>query len=309
MQVHFRLFAVVAFFDRTLLSDLIRLQDEPFGSTSQYAQFKVFQTARKHGTTVTLDGQGADEELAGYQYLHQVQAAALLRKWKLFDVHRDLSAYCALTGISFSTAFLTTLAGFFPHRSMIRCANLYVPGRSVSWVNKTIIKQAKKIKAPHAPNFPDRLNRRLYELFTVSSLPALLRYEDRNSMACSVEARLPFLDHRLVTFIFSLPARQKIRDGWTKHIMRTALKGIIPETIRTRTDKIGFTTPEAEWHRNELLPYVRDVLGSSKVKKRGLFDTSKLLELVDSHTSGKVDASRSIWRAINCELWFRQFID
>jgi len=291
------------------ITDLVRLQDEPFGSTSMYAQFKVFQAARNNGTTVTLDGQGADEELAGYQYLHQVQAAGLLRSCKPVEAFRELSAYSALTGNSFPAALAATPAGFFSHRSMLRLAGIYDSGRSVSWVHKTMIGHAKKIEAPHAPGMKDWLNKRLYELFTVSSLPALLRYEDRNSMACSVEARLPFLDHRLVSFIFSLPSNQKIRGGRTKHIMRKALKGTVPESVRTRTDKIGFTTPEADWLRNKLLPYVRDILGSSKAHKRGIFDASRLIGLIDSHASGKIDASRAIWRALNCELWFREFID
>ena len=187
--------------------------------------------------------------------------------------------------------------------------DLYAPGRSVNSVHKTMIGHAKKIEAPHAPGMKDWLNRRLYELFTVSSLPALLRYEDRNSMACSVEARLPFLDHRLVSFIFSLPSNQKIRGGRTKHIMRKALKGTVPESVRTRTDKIGFTTPEADWLRRKLLPHVRDILGSSRAHKRGIFDNARLKGLIDSHAAGKIDASRAIWRALNCELWFRHFID
>ena len=291
------------------ITDLVCLQDEPFGSTSLYAQFKVFQAARNNGTTVTLDGQGADEELAGYHYLHQVHAAGLLKNWKPVEAFRELSAYSALTGNSFPAALATTTAGFFSHRSMLRLASIYDPGRSVSWVHKTMIGHAKKIEAPHAPGMKDWLNRRLYELFTVSSLPALLRYEDRNSMACSVEARLPFLDHRLVSFIFSLPSNQKIRGGRTKHIMRKALKGTVPESVRTRTDKIGFTTPEADWLRNKLLPYVRDILGSSRAHKRGIFDKARLMGLIDSHASGKIDAGRAIWRALNCELWFRHIID
>ena len=128
-------------------------------------------------------------------------------------------------------------------------------------------------------------------------------------MAFSIEARMPFMDHRLVSFIFSLPARQKIHKGWTKYIMREALKGIIPESIRTRTDKIGFVTPEANWFRSEMLPYVREVLNSSITKKRGLYINSKLMELIDANASGKIKAGRAIWRALNLELWFRCFID
>ena len=91
--------------------------------------------------------------------------------------------------------------------------------------------------------------------------------------------------------------------------MRESLKGIIPESIRTRTDKIGFSTPEAGWYRNEILPYVREVLSSPVTKKRGLYNIPGLMALVDANASGKINAGRVIWRALNCELWFREFID
>jgi asparagine synthase (glutamine-hydrolysing) len=296
----------------TLLEDideLINVQDEPFGSTSQYAQYKVFQLARRSGTTVTLDGQGADEELAGYHYMFPVHFAGLLKRLKPREAWREFSAYRNITGVALKPAFFSTLAGFLSHRSMIRWANRYDPGRSVGWVNGEIIERAKNIREPETPRSLEWLNRRLYELFMRSSLPALLRYEDRNSMASSIEARLPFMDHRLVSFLFSLSAHQKIRNGWTKYAMREAVRGIIPEKIRTRTDKIGFATPEAGWYRNEMLPYLRDVLNSSTAKRRGLYNISKLNDLLDANASGKVDAGRAIWRVVNLELWFRRFID
>ncbi|MFC1692058.1 asparagine synthase (glutamine-hydrolyzing) [Candidatus Latescibacterota bacterium] len=291
------------------IEEFIYFQDEPFGSTSQYAQYKVFQLARKNGITVTLDGQGADEELAGYHYLFPIHFAGLLKDMNPIQCWNEIKSYLSLTGAPFPRTFLATLAGFLPHRSMIRWANRYDPGRNVNWVHKSIVKCAHTIQPPQVPGTYDWLNRRLYELFSISSLPALLRYEDRNSMASSIEARLPFLDHRLVSFIFSLSARQKIRNGWTKYIMREAIKGIIPESVRTRSDKIGFSTPEADWFRNNMLPYVRDVLSAPKTKKRNLYDIPKLMTLIDANASGKVNAGRAIWRALNCELWFRRFID
>ncbi|MBN1294731.1 MAG: asparagine synthase (glutamine-hydrolyzing) [Candidatus Latescibacteria bacterium] len=291
------------------IEEFIRFQDEPFVSTSQFAQFKVFQTAKNNGTTVTLDGQGADEALAGYQYLHHVYVAGLLRSNRFGKALRELSAFRAVTGTSYRVSVPAVIGGLFTHRTMIRLANRYDPGRSISWIKPDIVNSASSINAPESPGSLDWLNKRLYELFTVSSLPALLRYEDRNSMACSVEARLPFLDHRLVSFMFSLPPEQKIRDGWTKHIMRKTLHGIIPESIRTRTDKIGFTTPEARWFRQDLLPFIRNTLNSETTKKRGFYDIPKLIYLVNRHASGKINASKTLWRALNCELWFRQFID
>jgi asparagine synthase (glutamine-hydrolysing) len=192
---------------------------------------------------------------------------------------------------------------------MIRLANIFDTGRSVSWVNSGILKLAGTITAPQIHGNHGRLNNRLHELFSFSSLPALLRYEDRNSMAFSVEARLPFLDHRLVSFLFSLPADQKVRHGMTKYVMRESLTGVVPESIRTRTDKIGFSTPEAEWYRKGTLSYMRDILNDDTTKKRGLYDCPKLMNLIESNAAGKVDAGRALWRALNLELWFRHFVD
>ena len=291
------------------IQQFIRTQDEPFGSTSQYSQYSVFRLARENGTTVTLDGQGADEELAGYHYLFPVHVAGLVAAGKPFEAMREFGAFVRRTNATVPASVLATGAGFLPHRAMIRWANRYDASRSISWVNGDVVRRAAGIGDPTVPGCFDRLNGRLYELFAVSSLPALLRYEDRSSMAFSIEARLPFLDHLLVSFLFSLPARHKIRDGYTKYVMREAMRGIIPERVRTRTDKVGFATPEASWWRGDLLPFVRDVFGDRRTRARRLYDTEKLLTLVGANTAGKVHAGRAIWRALCMELWFREFID
>ena len=292
------------------IEQLIYYQDEPFGSTSQYAQYKVFQLARETGTIVTLDGQGADEELAGYHYFFPVHFAGYLRRLRLVNFISEFNAYRNKTSEKFSTSMLSTMAGLLSHRSMIRLANRYDKGRGISWVNQRIVKNAQSIEVPQYLEFGDWLNRRLYEIFSVSGLPALLRYEDRNSMACSIEARLPFMDHRLVSFIFSLPANQKIRNGMTKHVMRGALKGVIPESIRTRTDKIGFATPENKWFAQEpMLSYIKQIMNSRKTRNRDLIYCEKFIEFLNANSEGKINGGRAIWRAVNIELWFRKFID
>ena len=127
-------------------------------------------------------------------------------------------------------------------------------------------------------------------------------------MASSVEARLPFLDHRLVQFLFALPADMKIRDGWTKYIMRRALEGRIPELIRTRADKVAFSTPEDAWFR-EGRSFILGVLDAPSARNRGLYRRRELLSLLNAHFSGNINAGRAIWRALNLELWFRRFVD
>jgi asparagine synthase (glutamine-hydrolysing) len=296
----------------SLLQDmegLIECQDEPFGSTCQYAQMKVFQRVRECGTTVVMDGQGCDEELAGYLYFLPVHIVGLLKRGRVRRALHELARYRLLTRAGTVQVLLASAAGMLSHRTMIRWANRYDPSRTVGWVIPSIRRTAAAIEQAPATGFGDALNRRLYEVFSVSSLPALLRYEDRNSMAFGVEARLPFLDHRLVSFLFSLPAEQKIRDGWTKYVMREALEGVIPERIRLRRDKIGFATPEADWFRSSLYGYMKREFAAPRTRNRGLYDVDRLLDLLERNAAGKVDAGRALWRALNLELWFRRFVD
>ncbi len=296
----------------TLLQELeqfIYLQDEPFGSTSQYAQYKVFEIVRQHGTVVTLDGQGADEELAGYHYFYPLYLAECLQKGHLPTLWHEYRSFRQNTTMTWPQAVLSLLAGFLSHRSTIRWANRYDKSRNVDWVRNPIHRTAKEIATPPPPHLDGRLNRRLYEIFAVSGLPALLRYEDRNSMASGVEARLPFMDHRLVSYLFSLPAHFKIRHGTTKYIMRQALSDLLPPEILARKDKIGFATPEAQWFRESVFPYMHDLFQSRQVKDRGLYHPQKLMDFLHQNKEGSVYAGRALWRALNLELWFRLFLD
>jgi len=140
-------------------------------------------------------------------------------------------------------------------------------------------------------------------------LPGLLHYEDRNSMAFSLETRLPFLDYRLVEYIFSLPAEQKLKDGVTKVILRDAMKGTLPDEIRNRMDKMGFGTPEDIWFRTVLKNQINEIINSKSFAERGYFDIYKVRKAFDKHCEGKTNLSFMIWRWVNLELWFRTFVD
>jgi len=140
-------------------------------------------------------------------------------------------------------------------------------------------------------------------------LPSLLRYCDRNSMAHSVEARLPFLDHRLVELCFSLPAEARIREGRTKAILREALRDQLPEAVVARRDKIGFSTPEATWLRNDLGALVAEVLGSRSFADRGYVRPKRLRELARRQAGGDLAHTGALWRCVNLELWLQRFID
>ena len=110
-----------------------------------------------------------------------------------------------------------------------------------------------------------------------TNLPSLLHYEDRNSMAFSIEARVPYLDVRVVEFIAALPLKQKIQNGVTKVSLRRAIKGLIPESIRCRMDKMGFVTPEEIWMKESLRPFILKILNSSDFHKRPYWDADAVV--------------------------------
>jgi len=282
-------------------NDLPRLiwhQDEPFGSTGIYAQWEVMKLAKKCGVTVLLDGQGGDELLGGYlptfYYLFREQFQR--RMWRrLFKELRGFIRY-------HPTEFTNMLS----HRLNPRLRN--VVGRKIDWAHDAF--QKKFLRSIAQPSkFRTGLDNYLYQCFRSTTLPRLLHYEDRSSMAFSVEARLPFLDFRLVEYIFSLPSDQKIREGITKVILRKAMEGILPEPIRNRHDKMGFVTPDDVWFRTVLKDKIHKVLSSKSFSDRGYFVVEKVQETFEDCCRYRRNVGPMLWRWVNLELWFRTFID
>lgn len=228
-------------------------QETPFQSSGTIAQYQVFQLAKETGVTVLLDGQGADEVLAGY---HKYYA----RYWQELGRHnRRLQqtemANTRQLGINANWGWKEQLAGKFP-------------GLAETWLQRSKTKQQRKM-ADLSPDFAessgeshyarphiDSLNGALYYNSFMNGLGELLQYADRNSMAHGREVRLPFLHHQLVEFIFSLPAGFKIRNGFTKWILRQAVEQQLPESIVWRRDKTGFETPQQQWMQQ---PAVQDL--------------------------------------------------
>jgi asparagine synthase (glutamine-hydrolysing) len=128
-------------------------------------------------------------------------------------------------------------------------------------------------------------------------------------MAFSLEARLPFLDYRLVEFSFSLPADLKMDKGVTKVVLREAMKGTLPEMVRNRMDKIGFATPEETWLKTKLRNWVEKIISSKSFSERGYFEVPNVKRTFLEYCEGKRNYPFLIWRWINLELWFRAFID
>jgi len=166
-----------------------------------------------------------------------------------------------------------------------------------------------KCTAEKIPRYNGNLDTVLYRELTCTNLPALLHYEDRNSMAFSIESRVPFLDYRFVEYVASLPLNQKIRSGVTKTVLRRAIKGIVPETIRCRMDKMGFVTPEEVWMREDLRPFVLNILSSDSFHGRPYWDAVAVVRNYLAFLDRKSAYSPEIWRIICAELWLRKFFD
>jgi asparagine synthase (glutamine-hydrolysing) len=273
-------------------------QDEPVAHTNQFAQWKVMELARDTNVTVLLDGQGADEVLGGYPSpTFGYRYAELLRSGDVMALFRELSAFRRHHG-SLAPAFRYMGAALLPPalRSRIRArvhrrSNLSARVGRASAANST----------RHAP----LLRRALYETLTVTSLPSLLRYGDRNSMAFSREARLPFLDHRLVEFVYSLPSDQLVRDGSTKVLLRRAMSGVIPDLVRDRHDKVGFATPERDWFLGPLRPRIERELAD--LARRDMLAPHLITDQWRAFVSGHAP-SGNVWRLVNLNLWLQKFV-
>ena len=292
------------------MEKLIYHQDEPFGSTSIYAQWTVFKLARISGVKVTLDGQGADELLAGYHIYFGDFFAQLLREWRWMRVLKEISAYARIHNYSKMRGFFVGTFHLFPEKWRSILKSLLLPSKEErSLLGGDFVRRIAANDHPRIAEGKNVFDNCLYATLVSTNLPGLLRFEDRNSMAHSIEARVPFLDYRLVEFVFATPDEEKIQNAFTKRILRDAVKGILPEAVRTRTDKIGFSTPEDVWLRTTLKGYVQNLIASESFRSRPYFNVEKVRELFELHVEGRRNLSALMWRVVNQELWLRQFID
>lgn len=284
------------------LTDFVRCHAEPLPSTGPYAQYKVMQLASKH-VVVTLDGQGADEELAGYHYFYGFFFKDLLKKFQMLSLLKEIYYYL-LT--QHSVYGLMTFAYFLLPKKMkselrVKNAGYIKPEFADAWQKSNSI--AGNLYGS-ASLHDALLNHFEYKL------EHLLKWEDRNSMHFSIEARVPFLDYRLVEKIMSTPAELLINEGMTKYLLREAMRDTLPEVIRMRKDKVGFSTPQDEWFRSELWQaLVNDILESSSFADRNIIDVNKAKISYRRHLGKKINISQEIWKWVNLELWFREFID
>ena len=285
------------------ISELIWHQDEPFGTTSIFAQWKVFQLASENNVKVMLDGQGADEQLAGYNGFFNTLNASFFKRMKFISFLKSIYHIKLIQGTSYLSSILEMFKQLMPE-------NIKQPFRTL--LAKTESKP-KWYKSKHKIRYTNPINSGSTEVLemsinqlTSSNLQMLLHWEDRDSMAFSIESRVPFLDYRIVEFVLSLPDDYKIKNGITKLILRESMSNIIPDKIRDRHNKIGFATPEEIWLKDLGKKEFKDRYSKTIKFSDQLFDSS-LTNRLDEILDGKKPFSFLPWRVICFGEWVKLF--
>lgn len=273
------------------LDAVVHAQEEPFGSTSLTMQYFVMQAARKNGIPVLLDGQGGDETLLGYPKYYGSYLATTLRD-------QGFGSFVQ----AFRSAGANNAKMSLPNAMIFLVGGLVAPARYLVYLNRHRYLAARPAYPKHLSDFA-RTSWDDFELqkleITRTNLPVLLRYEDKNSMAHSIETRLPFLDYRVVEMALSLPGNSKIRDGWSKWVLRQAMDKRMPHSITWRKNKFGFEAPEHIWmtkHRAEM--------------KQTVLSSPMLTEMTKSSVlSASFDGlnMRTQWRLYSIALWEKAF--
>lgn len=285
------------------LEDFIYTQEEPTISLSMYGQYRVMRLVHENSIKVVLDGQGADEILAGYHWFFGYYFSELLFEFKWKKLWNEVGEYRKLNH-EFNP-LLNLLALIAP----LYLTRLFWK-RSHGFLSDKFLKGYEKRDSKYLVWESRNVNDVSFVAETYSSLPQLLRYEDKNSMRWSVESRVPFCDYEFVEKIMKLPSNDKIGRGTTKIIFRKAMKDILPEEIMERRDKIGFNTPDSELLKSEEgKNFGWELIRSSCFQKRPYWNASMVAKMFQEHLDGLKDNSEDIWKVFLMELWCRKWID
>lgn len=299
---------------------IVRHYGEPFADDSAIPSFYVAEMARRH-VTVALNGDGGDESFGGYPRYAVNRASAELERLPL-PLRRVLAAAgmrvpesgtidswpsrirraaetLALDGAGRYVAYMTHLNGLRRER-LYTSEYRRLVGESVAF---------DVMGRPWRESGAHDIVDRMLDVDVQTYLPDdLLTKMDIATMASSLEARSPFLDHELMEYAASLPADMKVRGRETKVVLRSALRGWVPDEILD-APKRGFRLPLGDWFRGELRDFTRDVLLDARAADRGYFEQSYVRELLDRHTGDVQDHSQGIWTLLIFELWHREFVD
>ena len=295
-------------------SDITWHQDEPFGSTSIFAQWCVFEEARRVGVKVMLDGQGADEQLAGYHSGFPFYLSQLTRQGRLIQVVRTMLERRELHGAALSEQIKRYVVPLLPGFVAAPLRRRHQAMTQENWLGSDLLRE----KGNHDGAMqvatrtlgldpPTDLKSLCLAMTFASNLQMLLHWEDRNSMAHAIEARVPFLDHPVVEFSLALGNEHKIVGGDTKRVLRKAMQDVLPESVRERRDKLGFQTPEDIWFRGPLRGLIHDGVEATISRYPDLVNASGARALRDAMLEGRRPVEASLWRIVNLGLWGERF--
>lgn len=288
------------------INKIVWHQDEPFGSTSIFAQWSVFKSVQENKVKVMLDGQGADEQLAGYiplAYYYFNELESQKRYGKLFwEALKYVKSHPDINWTNMLPSSIRSKIGRFSRKAVNSPTQNWINPKLVeNYKDNAIFPQYSKMKVFGENEY---LNNILFQLTFYTNIQSLLHYEDRNSMAFSVESRVPFLDYRLVELLFSLPSEFKIRNGYTKSILRDSMKNVIPDKIRLRQSKLGFATPERTWQKTALREMMGRALDDDRIER--FIIKEKALEYQEIVEKNNIQ-DPSFWRWINLHLWMEAY--
>lgn len=280
------------------IDKLIYYQDLPIGSTSIFAQWNVMSAARKNNIKVLLDGQGADEILGGYYNFAGIYVLEALRKGQFAKAIREYRALKKNFTPNMKSALARAFYYFLPERTQRKLRAKERLG--MHFVGEEFKSSLANIDIPKRGG----KNYRQHSLLSTDfGMYELLRYEDRNSMAYSIESRVPFLDHRLVELSIALKNDHKLHKGWTKYILRKTIENKLPEKVVWRKDKKGFVTPQQEW-KNEVFPTILEYIKDAEIPS--ILNKSYILELCQKDISSNAHLSE-FWRMYSVLKWIEHF--
>jgi asparagine synthase (glutamine-hydrolysing) len=303
------------------LPKLVWHEDEPIAHPSSVPLYFVSALARQH-VTVVLTGEGSDELLAGYGKYPRIAW-----NWRAGTIYERLLPRAVRHALSAQIVErLPGRIGRYARRSFLAmdrdAASMFLDNFASIRLRDQQVLLADRVRR-HAtpsrayrgslaffetPNGHSTLLDRLLYADVKTYLVELLMKQDQMSMATSIESRVPFLDHRLVEFVSTLPDEMKLSGWTTKRVLREAMKGVLPESILNRP-KMGFPVPFGAWTRGRWNGVARDVLLDRRTRERGLVDPPAVDRLLRDHAAGRTDGWDRIWSLMNLELWYRTFID
>lgn len=284
------------------MDKLIYHQEEPFKSSSIFASWKVMETAKENGIKVLLDGQGADE-LLGYDYMAAFYFYELLTHLDIYSFFRETVSFVLKQkfGVVFTMSlFFFLLLPKFCRRKLLDKKN--------EWIDENYRSKYKEGSILFTEFFSAKTLNESVKLHFLYKLNHLLRFEDKNSMAFSIESRVPFLDHVLVEDLFKIPSKMKIRNGILKYILKVSMMDFLPESVIKRTNKIGFETPEDKWfNTKEVQNMFQQVFSSEAFKNRRFYNHKVLDEYFLELHNGGGKYNEILWKVVCLEYWFKVF--